>query len=1037
LIHWCLISGLVAAGAVGASAAETNQIITVAELQRVVREQGRAFLTFQLEAVVSAVSRNRGLVAVRDESETVLLELPAVDSTVRPGHGVLVEGKNCSLTRGPYAIQIGTAPIVAIDGRHPPTVKSGGVHLEPGMQPIRVEWFNGISGGALRLEYEGPGVARQQIPNAALWRRAAAGTGLEAFTAGVAFAAYEGERWADLPDFSKLQPVTTGTAPNLEISRRTRPEEAGLVFTGFLQISNAGRFTFYLDSDDGARVWIGNPTNTCALTVVDPEVQVPETRKLQQALTSRNNDQWVVTEGRVTFANQREGWMELELNERGLPVPVIIADSVGLTATNLLQQRVRVTGICQVAQGADLERTARLIVVGKDQVEVLGPVEVAADGPELLMTAEQIRRLQPAEARRPLRGRIRGVVTMVTAGSLVLQDATGGVFIHYYKVDWVNQPRVGELWEIEGTTDPGEFSPVIRAEHGTCLGSAALPEPIRPTWEQLMNGSLDAEQVEIQGVVTDIATNAMVLLTRDGRIRINHHEYYPLTQVQQAAATGSVVRVRGVFTANWDGRTGQVRGGEIYLGNAALSVDEATPQDAFAAPLMSAREMLLFTSHASALKRVKVAGQVLHALPHEYLLFDGTNGLRLLMREPLALQAGDQLEAVGFPRLGGPSPMLLEAQARKTGRSKLPEPVAVPAADLPSARRDATRVRVEALLLSDTLRREERVLEMQAGPNHFLARLQPVAGTTAALPRGSRLQVTGVYSSAREDRAGRTFDSFELLLGHAGDIVVLQQGPWWTVRHTIAVIAILSGGLLLALGWVTLLRRTVALRTAQLKTEIEERQLVEQRRVMEEERTRVAQDLHDELGAGLTEVDILGALVQNPQIESEKKQGYLGELREVSRSLVAGLDEIVWAVNPRYDSVADLAGYYSLFAQRFLNLAGITCRLRVAESIPEHPLDSRLRHGIFLAFKEVLNNVVRHAQATEVELAIGVVDQELKIAVADNGRGFQGAGANPGSDGVTGMKQRMQKLGGDCRIHSEPGRGTTVELRLPLGRNHS
>jgi signal transduction histidine kinase len=229
----------------------------------------------------------------------------------------------------------------------------------------------------------------------------------------------------------------------------------------------------------------------------------------------------------------------------------------------------------------------------------------------------------------------------------------------------------------------------------------------------------------------------------------------------------------------------------------------------------------------------------------------------------------------------------------------------------------------------------------------------------------------------------------------------------------------------------------VALRTAQLKTEIEERQLVEQRRVMEEERTRVAQDLHDELGAGLTEVDILGALVQNPQIESEKKQGYLGELREVSRSLVAGLDEIVWAVNPRYDSVADLAGYYSLFAQRFLNLAGITCRLRVAESIPEHPLDSRLRHGIFLAFKEVLNNVVRHAQATEVELAIGVVDQELKIAVADNGRGFQGAGANPGSDGVTGMKQRMQKLGGDCRIHSEPGRGTTVELRLPLGRNHS
>jgi signal transduction histidine kinase len=245
---------------------------------------------------------------------------------------------------------------------------------------------------------------------------------------------------------------------------------------------------------------------------------------------------------------------------------------------------------------------------------------------------------------------------------------------------------------------------------------------------------------------------------------------------------------------------------------------------------------------------------------------------------------------------------------------------------------------------------------------------------------------------------------------------------------------VLLGGLALAAVWITVLRRKVEVRTAQLSREIEERERVEQRRIMEQERSRVAQDLHDELGSGLTELAMLGSLARNASIPAEKRDGYLDQLTGAARSLVTGLDEIVWAVNPHYDSTASLATYYSLFAQRFLNLAGIACRLKVAETVPDFPLESKFRHGTFLAFKEALNNVVRHSGATEVRLAIAVTNMELRISITDNGCGFRLNGAVPGKDGVTGMRERMRNLGGDCDFRSEPGQGTTVELCLPLAQ---
>jgi signal transduction histidine kinase len=201
---------------------------------------------------------------------------------------------------------------------------------------------------------------------------------------------------------------------------------------------------------------------------------------------------------------------------------------------------------------------------------------------------------------------------------------------------------------------------------------------------------------------------------------------------------------------------------------------------------------------------------------------------------------------------------------------------------------------------------------------------------------------------------------------------------------------------------------------------------------MERERTRIAQDLHDDLGAGLTEIGLTSELVQDASVPAEEARGYLKEISTRARELAAAMDEIVWAVNPRNDLVLSVAAYFSQFAGRLLKPAGIGCRLDIERDLPTLPLKAEQRHGLFLAFKETLINVVKHARATEVHLSIHVEEGVLVVGVEDNGGGFVADAPPPGADGLTNIRERLRRLGGSCEIVSAPNQGTKVTLRLPL-----
>jgi len=996
-------------------------------------------LACRLEGIIRAVVPEQSLIALQDASGSILLKLPQLNSGVSEGERASIEITTSLFNGTRYGVRVEDVPVVNNGGIHSVAEKSGSVVLDAGMNPIRLGWFNGPTEFTLNLDFEGPGIPRQKVPNSILWHQSQRNDRLFQLQPGLRYEAYEGMDWRDVPDFSLLIPTVTGIATNFCTVYRSRDENCGLVFQGFIQIEHPGGYTFYLKSDDGSRLYVGKPA--VAVRVIEPAgTFVSASESFEQAMTDRRNGHWIQMEGEVTFVSQDQRSLKLQMLVGGNDVPVTVLEGGELFATNLLHHWLQVWGVCRFAQNLDDKRLLGVFVPGPEQVKIYKTTNESRNDSSkvLLINTAQVRRLKSDQAAKNIPVKIRGVVIYASLTAMVLQDSTGGIFISYRDGYWPEQPKVGDLWEVEGVTDSGLFSPVITADKVAFLGYAPMPEPIQPTRDQLMNGNMDAEYGELHGVITSVTNNEITLLTADGKVGVVGNSDRPLPVLPKTipgngSLIGSVVRIRGCFAPMVDLQTRQVVSGKTYIYPASVEVEDPAPKEPFQIPARTPSDLMRFNARAVALQRTKLTGQILYALPGEYLVQDGQSSFRVLTQNAM-LEAGDLIEAVGFPKLDGPSPILQQAQIRKTGQAELPKPTPVSPENLLNRELDSKLVEFEALLISDTFHQGERILELQSGPQHFVARLESTPGTFTPLPAGCRLQLNGVYASAYGDQnhVGTHIAPFDLLLNSAADITVLQRPPWWTIQRVVMLLAVVLGVLSGTFIWVAMLRRQVDQRTTELKKEIEQRQLIEQNHAIELERTRVSRDLHDELGAGLTEVGLLGSLANTPAIAQEEKNRYLDQLTRMARSLVTSLDEIVWAVNPHYDSLASLVSYFSLYAESFLDLAGITCRLSVAENIPQYPLDSKQRHGIFCAFKEALNNVVSHSGATEVQIVFEVVEGKLKLSVIDNGCGFEFVPEAPGKDGLASMCQRMLELDGVCRISSEPGRGTSVQICLPL-----
>ncbi len=211
-----------------------------------------------------------------------------------------------------------------------------------------------------------------------------------------------------------------------------------------------------------------------------------------------------------------------------------------------------------------------------------------------------------------------------------------------------------------------------------------------------------------------------------------------------------------------------------------------------------------------------------------------------------------------------------------------------------------------------------------------------------------------------------------------------------------------------------------------------------QQHAVEKDRARIAKDIHDDIGAGLTQITLLSELARR---ESKQPSMQLERISDAARDLTRAMDEIVWAVDPQRDTLASLMDYISAYAEDFLRAAGIRCRMDFPAALPARQIDAELRYNLFLALKEALNNIVKHAQASEVSLRLRLDAKSFTLIVEDNGHGFEtsnGDKPHMSTDrlnsglGLSHLEERMEAIGGKCIMHSTKGKGTRVEMTVSL-----
>ncbi|MCX6915193.1 MAG: triple tyrosine motif-containing protein, partial [Verrucomicrobia bacterium] len=211
-------------------------------------------------------------------------------------------------------------------------------------------------------------------------------------------------------------------------------------------------------------------------------------------------------------------------------------------------------------------------------------------------------------------------------------------------------------------------------------------------------------------------------------------------------------------------------------------------------------------------------------------------------------------------------------------------------------------------------------------------------------------------------------------------------------------------------------------------------QLLEQQRALQEERTRIAKDLHDDLGANLTGLALQLDVMGRPGHSADTQQSQLAGLAQGTRGLVDNMREVVWAMNPQHDNLESLASFLGQYTEQYLALAGLRCRLDLPVQAVAQPVNSRLRHQLFLVVKEALHNIVRHARASEVHLRLEHKPHELRLAVEDDGCGLPPEGARIAGHGLENMKKRVTALGGEFSATTRTGGGTRIAIRLSLSR---
>jgi signal transduction histidine kinase len=652
-----------------------------------------------------------------------------------------------------------------------------------------------------------------------------------------------------------------------------------------------------------------------------------------------------------------------------------------------------------------------------------------------LTTVSAIRDLSPEAANLARPVCLQGLVLYHNfSKTLFVHDGTWGIYIADNGVS-SGTLAPGQRIEVQGVTSSGEFAPEIHPQTIQILNRVELPEAQPVSFDDLVSGAQDSQWVVLRGIVRSVRVNEGTglpefrLATGGGEVRTEISDQPPAQLEQFVDAT---VRVRGAVGGLFNQRRQLVAPKLFVPGFTNVFVESPAPQAPFAVPARTIASLLRYSAQGAYGHRVKVSGQVTFQQSNQALFIrDATQGLSIQTRHAPELQAGDIVEAIGFPALGEWMPILQDATVRRIGSGPPPFPKPARAAQALAGEFDTDLVASEGRLLERIRRPGSEFLVMQSDNLVFNASIQAPERELEFLRDGSQLRLNGICLVHVTGPSKRR-QSFELLMRSAADIVVLRNASWWTVTRVGAALGIISAVLLLAIAWVFVLRRRVRAQTEIIRQNV-------QREAVLEERARIAREFHDTL-----EQELTGMRLQLNAVELQmlsRPQDALQDLRLAKQFLRRSLDEArrsVWDLRSRVFGNGDLLANL-VEAAKPLN-AGRQLKLSISNVGNARRLPGRIENSLLRIGQEAIANTVRHAHAQHLEIQVVYGVEQVSLRIHDDGTGFQmetAPSADEGHFGLLGMRERAEKLRGKFSLRSRPGSGTEIMVEIPLNGKFS
>jgi signal transduction histidine kinase len=696
-----------------------------------------------------------------------------------------------------------------------------------------------------------------------------------------------------------------------------------------------------------------------------------------------------------------------------------------------------------------------------------------------LTTAAEILALPPERSGSSLPVLLTGVVTVAESnweGKFFLQDTTGGIFVNNLHGE---QPKVGDLVQVEGNTGPGAFAPTVHiVSKWTKLGTSALPPAKQVTIEHLMAGGEDSQRVEISGLVRSVhlvTSGKLVMETMVGGYRVNvFPKISPLVDPQSFIAAR--IRVRGTAAASFNGTIRRLTAVNLYAPTEDdLVVEESEAHSPFTRGPLPLKEIALYRPGNSLGQRIYVRGRVTcQRIGRDFFIQDDTGGLQVQSIQPTALAPGQVVETAGFLGFANFQPILEDAVFRTAASPASPVPAkSAPIAELRDGLHQGELIVLKGRLLDRIEKQIHRhaadfsgvdtICTIQNSDLTFIAECEErdESGEIKSIPLGSLVELTGV-SSLETGEDGK-LKYLTLLLPDSKSIRILETPSWFTPRHLLASLAGLCILLAGVVGWTLtiskkntvlhflvlekekaqreiqeahdLLEQRVKERTEQLKFETTARKEAElEFKAVLAERTRLARELHDTLEQALTGIALQLDTAAKLFLRSAGEATHHLELaRSLMKQSQVELRRSIWDLRSRELEQFDLASALARAGSQMTDGTNIRTEMETkgeTQTLPEIVEENLLRIG-----QEALTNVLKHSEATLVNMRLEFAPSSVSLEIKDNGIGFshgQMEARGRKHFGLLGMLERAKRLDGKFSIVGSPGEGARVRVVIPL-----